>query len=303
MTRPFTRQFSFSGYDWSVKDSREQRTGPGNNYFSASSSNVWVAEDGRLHLKINHRDGRWYCAELVSQRSFGYGTYRVFLDSAADNLNANVVLGLFTWNDDGPYAHRELDVELSRWSDADDTNNAQFVVQPWDQPGHRVRYRIQTEVTNSTHSFTWRSNRADFVSYVGSYALPPAMNTAIAQWSFSTNGAPQAGGENFRINFWLCNTNGTTDGLDEEIVISRFVFVPEQIPQPIWTDARWSANGQFAALSKCEPQLTYQVKASTNMISWNTMATFTATNGTMSFLETNSINVPCRFYQLAVPQQ
>ena len=48
----------------------------------------------------------------------------------ADALDARAVLGLFTWNDDAPYTHREIDIELSRWDNASDANNAQYVVQP-----------------------------------------------------------------------------------------------------------------------------------------------------------------------------
>ena len=52
VTRPYTRRLSFSGYDWSVKDSRGLQTGPGNNCFSDSVSNVWVDARARLHLRI-----------------------------------------------------------------------------------------------------------------------------------------------------------------------------------------------------------------------------------------------------------
>ncbi|MGI6390956.1 MAG: hypothetical protein ACOX7Q_12290 [Kiritimatiellia bacterium] len=129
-TRPYTRRIWFSGYEWSVKDSRGQTTGPGDNVFSDSTGNVWVDAQGRLHLKICRRNGVWSCAEVVSVRSFGHGTYRIFADTAADALDARAVLGLFTWNDDAPYTHREIDIELSRWDNASDANNAQYVVQP-----------------------------------------------------------------------------------------------------------------------------------------------------------------------------
>src|SRR5262245_44168916 len=81
-----TRTLSFSGYTWNVKSSGKSKVGPGPNYFSDSTSNVWVDAQGRLHLKITVSRNKWSCAEVVSQLSFGYGTYRFYLDSAVDSL-------------------------------------------------------------------------------------------------------------------------------------------------------------------------------------------------------------------------
>jgi hypothetical protein len=78
---------------------------------------VFVDNEGHLHLRIDHRDDRWSCAEVISTRSFGYGTYRFDLDSHIDCLDPQVVLGLFTWNDDPSYNHREIDIEVARWGD------------------------------------------------------------------------------------------------------------------------------------------------------------------------------------------
>ena len=128
---PGPRWLSFSGYDWWVKTSAGQ-VGPGPNYFSDSTNNVWLDGQGQLHLRITNRSNQWQCAELVSARTFGYGSYRFQLASPADNLNPNAVLGLFTWSDDPAYADREIDIECSRWGNAADPNNAQFVVQPYD---------------------------------------------------------------------------------------------------------------------------------------------------------------------------
>ena len=67
----------FSGYNWTVKNS-PGKVGPGPNYFSDSANNVWVDTQGRLHLKITKRNGRWYCAEVISEVSFGYGEHLFF---------------------------------------------------------------------------------------------------------------------------------------------------------------------------------------------------------------------------------
>src|SRR5438067_10871709 len=90
-----TRTISFSGYSWAVKSSHG-KVGPGPNSFSSSSQNVWVDGQGRVHLAITRSRNRWYCAEVLATRSFGYGTYTFTLDSPVDALHPNVTLGPVT---------------------------------------------------------------------------------------------------------------------------------------------------------------------------------------------------------------
>ncbi len=92
---PSVRWISFSGYDWWVKTS-SGLVGPGPNYFSDSTNNVWVDTLGRLHLRITNRSNVWECAEVITRRTFGYGSYRFELGSAVNDINPSVVLGSFT---------------------------------------------------------------------------------------------------------------------------------------------------------------------------------------------------------------
>ena len=89
---PDVRWISFSGYDWWVKTS-PGLVGPGPNYFSDSTNNVWLDAQGRLHLRITNRSNLWECAEVVTRRTFGYGSYRFELNSVVNNINPSVVLG------------------------------------------------------------------------------------------------------------------------------------------------------------------------------------------------------------------
>lgn len=149
ITRAEMRTLQFSGYEWKVKSSSGQ-VGPGPNYFSDSKNNVEVDARGRLHLRITQRDGRWYCAEVISTRSFGYGTYRFYVDTSFDKMDPRVVLGLFTWSDAPDYSHREIDVEVSRWGNKNN-KNGQFVVQPYTRPMNIVRFQIPRGLNASTH--------------------------------------------------------------------------------------------------------------------------------------------------------
>ena len=115
----YPTQISWSGRTWQVKSS-QSKVGPGPNYFSAAPENVWVDASSRLHLRLTYRNGRWNCAELIGTQTLGYGTYVFEIASAVANLDANVVLGLFTWSDKAPAAHREVDIEFARWGNASD---------------------------------------------------------------------------------------------------------------------------------------------------------------------------------------
>jgi hypothetical protein len=213
------RTITFSGHQWTVKSSAGELWGPGPNRFSDSSDNVWVDEQGRLHLKISYRDGAWHCAEVISQASFGHGTYRFSVESPLDALDAQAVLGLFTWNDDKAFNHREIDIEFARWGHAQDSTNAQFVVQPYNTRGNLLRWTLQPGYTSTTHQFRWTQRDIAFRS-------SSAGNT-LAQWTYGKrNGIPRPGGENARINLWLFQGLPPQGGAPIEVIVSRFDFLP-----------------------------------------------------------------------------
>ena len=117
-----------------------------------------------------------------------------------DDLDTNIVLGLFTWSDDPAYTYREMDVECSRGFAAD-TNNAQFTVQPYNLSGHYSRYQVPTGLADSTHLFTWQSNSVSFQSQSGSYSPNPNPSNVIGNWVFANASAvPPTGDENVQIN-------------------------------------------------------------------------------------------------------
>lgn len=213
------RKLRFSGYEWLVKSSRD-RVGPGPNYFSDSSDNVAIDAQGRLHLRITHSGGRWNCAEIISQRSFGYGTYRFHVETAVDHLDPRVVLGLFTWSDSPAFAHREIDVEVSRWGQVEN-QNGQFVVQPYTRPENIARFEIPKGLS-TIHSFTWRPESAFCQSLT---RHPQSKSSAVIYRHRFTQGIPKAGDENARINLWLL-AGSPPNAEETEIIISKFEFLP-----------------------------------------------------------------------------
>jgi hypothetical protein len=211
---PGPSTISFSGYEWTVKD-HNRKIGPGPNFFSAS--NVSLDDAGRLHLQIRKSGNRWTVAEVINTASLGYGTYSWTIGSAPV-FDPNVVLGLFTWNDAPDYNHREIDFEYAKWGNASDTNNAQYVVQPYSTAGNEHRFRDPYLVAGVTHSFTWRPDRVDFRT---DYA-----NGTSHTWAYTGPDVPVPGGENARINFWLFRGSAPQDGQDASVVIESFRHTP-----------------------------------------------------------------------------
>jgi hypothetical protein len=223
-----TRTIQFSGYTWKVKSSAFP-VGPGPNNFSDSPNDVWVDNDGRLHLKIVNRNGKWYCTEVIATQSLGHGVYTFTVASRVDLLDKNVVLGLFTWDDAAPqFNYREMDIEFSRWGE-DAGQNAQYVVQPWTRSGNRHRFDMTLSGNDSTHSFTWRPAQIQFNSWQGRNA-PPNPSDAIHSWTYTGQDIPPAGGENARINLWLLDGKPPADGQEVEVVVESFAFAPSTTP-------------------------------------------------------------------------
>jgi hypothetical protein len=294
---PGVRFFSFSGYDWWVKNSAAP-VGPGPNYFSDDTNNVWTDTNGWLHLRITHRSNAWQCAEIISARTFGAGNYRFELNSPADNLNPSVTLGLFTWSDDPAFTDRELDVECGRWNNAADTNNSQFVVQPYDAANHLVRYRVPAGLADSTHLFVWETNRVSFQCQTGAYS---AAATNLISSSVFTNAAavPQSGDENVHLNLWLFQGNPPTDSNEVEVIIQSFNFVPLGTPPPaVLGNLQLPAASQFKCDLIVQPDFHYEVQTSSNLLLWAHLATFLATNGTLNLVDTSSPAVSTRFYRV-----
>ena len=290
---PGVRWFGFSGYDWWVKTGSGSQVGPGPNYFSDRTSNVWTDAQGWLHLRITNMSNQWQCAEIISARTFGYGSYRFELGSRVDNLDTNIVLGLFTWSDDPAYADREIDVECSLGFAAD-TNNAQFTVQPYYLSGHYQRYRVPTGLSDSTHLFTWQSNSVAFQCQSGGYSPEPNPTNVISNWTFANGSAvPQTGDENVHINLWLLFGHPPTNGSAVELVIKSFHFVPLGSPQPaVLTSLSASPGGPVKFTINGEPDRRYQVQGSAILFDWEDLSTVLATNNWVPFqLRTSQVKI------------
>lgn len=217
------RTLMFAGYTWAVKGSNDP-VGPGPNPFSDTPEAVRVDPQGRLHLRLLERDGQWRAAEVSLREALGYGNYS-FTIGAVDDLDPNVVLGLFTWSDDPAEDHREIDIEISRWGAADNAN-AQYVVQPYATPGSTVRFDLPPGLTSSRHSIRWTPDGVSCASegWRGEDQQPESVH----HHAFAVP-TPSPGEAHARINLWLILGQPPSDGRGVAVVIHDFQFTPHEV--------------------------------------------------------------------------
>jgi hypothetical protein len=238
------QSIQWSGYQWYLRD--QQNSGPGRllilhlkikTYFSLSfikgpnnwnSSNVWVDSNQNLHLKLSYSSTNgWTCAELYSGGNFQFGTFRWFVEGAVDQLDPNVVLGLFTYG--GVDGTNEIDIEFSTWGQTDPTaSNLFYTVYPSAlgvaQPVSDGT-RISLQGTYTTNQFTWTSQhvasqiQGGFISgsktknLIFSYTTPTNFSSAMPYIS-----AP------VHMNLWCFQGKPPINGQEVEIIIHNFYY-------------------------------------------------------------------------------
>lgn len=210
----------FSGRDWEI---REEQGGPGNNTWKAN--NVQCDAEGYLVLKITQQNGVWTTAQVKTTQALGFGRYEWNVRGPVDDLNRNVVLGLFNYG--GVDNEDEIDIELTRWGN-ENNPNGNFVVYPNRVgPGFK-KSEFEFDLLagdRSTHMFSWQRDRVSFQSLEGARPLgswtfaPPEFGTLIPQDPLPVY-----------INLWLTVGYQPAEPLQTEIVIESFSWQPEGIP-------------------------------------------------------------------------
>ena len=214
---PAPKILTFSGYEWTTS------TGPifhaGSRHFF-DPANVWTDERGALHLRISGSPGKWSAAELKLTRSLGYGTYRFHVRDIS-HLEPSAVLTLITWDGVGTESTRhELDVELSRWGQLDNTNVG-YVVQPYYVPANYLAFRAPPGLY--THSFRWEPGKATFSTVAES--ANTGDGRVINQHVF-TSGVPSPEGQSVRIALYVFNQGHILLKNENEVILDKFEYFP-----------------------------------------------------------------------------
>lgn len=206
----------FSGYDWSVRTIASDKGGANNLY---DPENAWTDTSGALHLQIKRKSSRWSCAEIFLNSSLGYGTYVVTVRDTS-HVEPAAVFSMFTfdeWNAEQHY--REMDIEVSRWGDAANKNNAQYVVQPFYNPGNL--YAFAAPPGPLTYLMRWESGRATFKTFRGRSTGTPL----VSEHEF-TSGIPSPGQAKPRLILYVVASDKNPLQKPSEVVIEKFEYLP-----------------------------------------------------------------------------
>jgi hypothetical protein len=228
------KTLTFSGYEWDVRASGTG--GPGPNIWD--DNNAYVDRAGRLHLQLTtvtntSGNAEWHCVELATQLRLGFGRCQFQLIGRIDQLDRNVVLGLFKYPtpDVGPDGTNEIDIEFAQWGRATG-NNADYVVFPQSPPrahGDNVEFAVALHGSYTTHRVLWQSTQVGLQSLAGHRDDD---NNEIQSWQYApsdTRLIPQLPTP-VRMNLWLFRGMAPSNGEEVEIVISQFGFTPFDPP-------------------------------------------------------------------------
>src|SRR5271169_843278 len=214
---PSPKILNFSGYEWTTSAGPIFRAGS-RNFFDPA--NVWTDEKGALHLRISGSPGKWTAAEVKLTRSLGYGTYR-FQVRDVTHLEPSALLTLITWDGVGTEStRRELDVELGRWGQLENTN-VNYVVQPYYVPANIVAFRVPPGPY--THSIRWEPGRVTFSTVAGSSSTGDGR---IVNQHVFTSGVPAPGSESVRIALYVFHQGKIPLKNENEVVIEKFEYLP-----------------------------------------------------------------------------
>ena len=212
-----TGSLKFSGYDWDVRTIASDKGGMNNLY---DAENASTDSSGALHLQIKKKSGRWSCAEIFLKRSLGYGTYVVTVRDIS-HLEPAAVFSMFTFDEFNAEQHyREMDIEISRWGDAWSKNNAQYVVQPFYNPGNLFAFAAPAGTL--TYSMRWESGRATFKTFRGRTTDPSA---PFSEHEFSS-GIPSPGQTKLRLIYFVVASDKSPLQKPSEVVIEKFEYLP-----------------------------------------------------------------------------
>jgi len=207
-------KLQWSGQSWNVQ-SGFGTPGPCN----WNPGNAATDTEGNLHLKITRSGNKWYCSQISSANTVGYGTYTFKVKSDLRNFDPSVVLGMFTYDTtESNVGSSEVDIEIAKWSNPKDPNDVEYSIYPIDaDPTHHGK-RFPLGTPPYTAQFVWTKTHVAFSvkdatgnthSFVGTnLPAPPAKPTKAF------------------LNLWLFHGNAPVRGKPIEIVISSFHYTP-----------------------------------------------------------------------------
>jgi hypothetical protein len=218
---------NWMGREWTITDGGMAGVAKGN------PTNVFIDQNGYLHLRIMKRGGTYTASELFSADRMGFGTYQWQIEGAVINMDKSTVLGLFSYGPKagiGGDAENEIDIEFSQWNKICHGCNADFTFYP--TTGNKKlgpkedNFTINLSgATLTTARFEWTSTR--IVATIMSGLQPIGTTANVLQTlTFAppdyTARIPQVPLP-LGMNLWCFKTTPTSD---QEVIIRNFQYVP-----------------------------------------------------------------------------
>jgi hypothetical protein len=216
------RTISWSGYTWDVRPPGTHQE-PGPNNWSDSRSNVQVQGSDLLLSIVKDSSGHWTSSEIDNQQHLGYGTYRWVVATDLSALDANDVLGMFTYGGSDP-SNNEIDIEPSHWGALSNPTGSATVWQ-----NANAGLSVERDFSYSAHppyvnQFTWSPGRVD-------YLITDATGATLLAWAV-TSGVPTPSTEVPVINHWRFHNVAPAGA--RTMRISSFAWAPpgQTLPPP-----------------------------------------------------------------------
>lgn len=278
----------FASHTWDVKDYCTTQVGPGPNYFC--DENVSVDGNGDMHLQIQYDAGldAYTCASVKTD-VFGCGTYTFTVEGGFPDDDPNAVLGLFTYSSESAYDYHEIDIEMSRFGDA---NGENLGYTTWDNGNSTSDEYFVDLSSDTTHTIVWNPDGILYQSFIGDTQITNGGSRDEAD-VYPCSGQDMT----VRMNFWMFQGNDALD--DYEIVITDFNYEPFQsVMQPLSFDATLNGSNE-AVLSWTDPSIgtpDYKVERNLNSAGYSTLTTIT--NGTTVYTDTSLQADDVAFYRV-----
>jgi len=205
----------FGGLIWRVRTIPGSYASKSNEY---TATNAFVDSAGALHLRVSHGVHGWMCSDIHTERSLGYGNYRIAIEDT-NRLEPAAMLSLYNYIEEAPDGdHKEIAIHFTRRGIASNTNG-EFSIQPSYLPVNSHHFNVPSGTLNV--DLNWHPDDA-------ALSILPAVTTArrpVISWVFKT-GVPRSDDTHFYLNF--CNYGYALTPLthDVEVIVNSFKFYP-----------------------------------------------------------------------------
>jgi hypothetical protein len=160
----------------------------------------------------------------------GFGRYQFRVIGRIDQLDPNVVFGLFNYptTDVGPDGTHEIDVEFAKWGNAQ-APIGNYTVWPARTGFNRAfeRFSVGLNGDYTTHRFGWSSTSVTFQSLYGHRDDDAGQ---FAAWLYQPGDPADYIGNQpvpVQINLWLFKGRAPENRQPVELIVRSFKFTPE----------------------------------------------------------------------------